>query len=419
MTIALVSFACAVAAFVGGLFLGKLLMKSKLQILEEQLRHQSETTEEKIKTLHEAKEAFEKTFDSLSSKALQQNNESFLQLAKTQLQIFQEAAKTELDQKKDKISDMVKPVQESLLKVDQKLELIERSRMQSEAGISQQIKTLIHSQGELRQETSSLVSALRSPQTRGQWGEMQLKRVVEMAGMMDHCDFVTQSTTAANGDNRFRPDLVVNLPGGKQIVVDAKTPLNSYLDGIAAEDPAQRKLKFQEHAKHIRKHIDDLSKKSYWSQFKDSPEFVVLFLPGESFFSAALEQEPSLIEVGVTQNVILATPTTLIALLRATAYGWQQESLAQSIHEVGNLGKELFKRLCDMSGYLDRLGRNLNQSVDSYNKLVGNVESRVMVSAKKLGASGSVGVSRSEQLIVPKKIEASLRELQNTNNLET
>lgn len=363
----------------------KKLYENQMKFREMELQFEAEKSrhQDRIQAYEEAQAKFEDRFKSLSSDALRANNESFLNLAKTQFEQFHEVSKAELKEKQNNIQQLVTPVKESLEKVDSKLEHIEKNRMQTEGSLREQMRNLTSTHQQLRAETSSLVAALKAPQTRGQWGEMQLKRVVEMAGMIEHCNFQTQASVES-GDGRLRPDLVVNLPGKKKIVVDAKTPLNSYMEALAAEDPQVKKQKFQEHAKHIRKHMDDLSRKSYWAQFQPSPEFVVLFLPGESFFSAALEQEPALIEIGVSQNVIVATPTTLISLLRAVAYGWQQEGLAENAKQVAELGRELFKRLSDVSGHLSRLGRNLTQSVDAYNKTVGSFESRLFVTASKM-----------------------------------
>lgn len=272
----------------------------------------------------------------------------------------------------------------------------------------QQMRSLSEAHRELRSETSNLVAALRSPQARGRWGEMQLRRVVEMAGMIEHCDFVCQITERSE-DGRLRPDMIVNLPGGKQVVVDAKTPLNAYIDGLQSSDPETKAQKMREHAKHVRKHIDELSKKSYWSQFRSSPEFVVLFLPGESFFGAALEYDPQLIEAGVSQNVIIATPTTLIALLRSVAYGWQQERLNQNVRAVADLGQELYKRLSDLGMHFSRLGQSLQKSVESYNRALGSLESRVLVSARKMNEMQIIG--QMGQMPSIKGIEQSVRAL--------
>jgi len=266
--------------------------------------------------------------------------------------------------------------------VDAKIQEIEKTRAGAYEALTQQVRTMMEAQGQLRTETNNLVQALRSPVVRGRWGEVQLRRVVEMAGMLAHCDFVEQSSVTTE-TGRLRPDLVVNLPGGRQIVVDAKAPLAAYLEAMEARDEATRSGKLLAHAGHIRAHIDALSKKAYWEQFAHAPEFVVLFLPGESFFSAALEHDPALIEYGTERKVILATPTTLISLLKAVFYGWRQEKLAENAGEISRLGRELYKRLSDMGGHMERMGRSLNGAVDHFNKLAATTESRVFVTARK------------------------------------
>jgi DNA recombination protein RmuC len=377
--------------------------------LNQALVDQRKQSEEKLALLDDAKRQLADAFKALASDALKSSNTSFLELAKTQLETFHEAAKGDLEKRQTAIDELVKPVKESLNKVDAKLQEIEKGRVEAYSGLTEQVRSLSETQKELRGETANLVKALRRPQARGRWGEIQLRRVVEMAGMLAHCDFFEQQSTNSE-DGRLRPDLIVRLPGNKNIVVDSKAPLEAYLDAIEAPDDETRAARFKDHARQVRNHITALGRKAYFEQFDFTPEFVVLFLPGEVFFSAALENDPELIEVGVSQNVIIATPTTLIALLRAVAYGWRHEQLAENAQAISELGKDLYKRLCDWSDHMQRLGKGLGTAINAYNSAVGSLESRVLVTARRLKELG-VAATGSEIEELP-QIETSARLLQ-------
>ncbi len=386
---------------------------AELVRLRSLLDRERATAAERQATHEEARELAAGVFAELSSRALEQNNAQFLALAEARLKEARQAAQGDLDQRRQAIEQLLTPLADQLGRYEQGLRLLELERQRAYTGLSAQVTQLAESQEKLQSETRNLVTALRSPATRGRWGEMQLRRVVEMAGMLEHCDFEEQVHTEGE-EGRLRPDMVVHLPGTKRVVVDAKVPLQAFLDATDATDESSRKAHLVSHARQLRAHVDALSKKSYWQQFADSPEFVVAFIPGDPLLAAALEHDSALLEHAVTNHVLLATPTTLIGLLRAVAYGWQQDALAENAREVQQIGRELYKRLATFGEHMARTGRSLSGAVDAYNKAVGSLERNVMPQARRFQELGVGGSDKEVPML--DQVDAVARRLQTVDS---
>jgi DNA recombination protein RmuC len=353
------------------------------------LGHERERAAERLATISDAQERLSASFKALSAEALQSSMSQLTELARAQLQTAQTEARGELEKRQQAVEQLVAPLKEQLGRVDGQLLRLDQERRESRGRLEAQLRTLSETGERLRTETGALVTALRKPNARGQWGQMQLRNVVELAGMLRHCDFNEQSSMA--GDERtLRPDLVVNLPGGKHVVVDAKAPLQGVLDAYQARDETEREQHLKDHARLLRKHVKALADKAYWAGMDTAPDMVVMFLPGEHLYSSALESDPALIEDAMGRRVLIATPTILLALLHSVAYGWQQERVAESAQEISELGRELHTRLVKLSTLLSKLGTRLNSAVTAYNETIGSYESRVLPGARRFADHGAV-----------------------------
>lgn len=363
----------------------------------------------------QARTQLTETFGHLSSQALKHNNEEFLKLAQENLKQFQTKAEGELTQKEQAIENLIKPIKDALEKTEKQIRVMEHERKEAYGALTHHLETMTQTQQALQGETRNLVQALRRPEVRGQWGEMTLKRLAELAGMVEHCDFYEQEHTQT-ADGAMRPDMIVRMPGGREIVVDVKTPLDAYLSAIEAADDTEREAHLIRHTKNVRKRVQELAAKGYWNQFKNSPDFVVLFIPGDQFLSAALDNDHALLEDAMQQKVILATPTSFVALLRAVAYGWRQESLAENAEHIREVGEELYGRLATFAEHLGKMGKNLNTTTQHYNKAVASFDTRVLPSARKFT---EMGISTKKTVEHLDQIETAARTIEGQETAST
>jgi len=363
---------------------------------------------EKIAALNESREQLKESFSALSKHALDSNNESFLQLAQQKLGLFESRAQANLSEKEKSIETLLKPMAEALQKTELQISTIEKERREAFGSITTQLKLVTEAQHGLKSETEQLVRALRRPEVRGQWGELTLKRLAELAGMVNHCDFEEQAHIEVQDGKNIRPDMIVRMPEKRELIVDAKTPLDAYLSAIQANTPEERETHMKHHARKVRERMKELASKAYWSQFKQSPDFVILFIPGEQFLTCALDYDDKLLEDAFANHVILATPTTLVALLRSVAYGWQQASISENAERVRDLAQELYKRLHTFCSHLQKVGKNLDDSVGHYNKAIGSLERQVLPGARKFT---ELGIQVKDELPLIDEIEKKARDI--------
>ncbi len=401
----------ALIALAAGLALGWFLANARARAAEARLTAELEAerkaSAERVAAVEKAAADARDAFKAVAADTLQQNSESFLQLAKAEFAREQATAKGELEKREQAVESMVKPISRTLDQLREHVDRTEKERKESAGGLNQLLSTLREDQARLQSETRNLVSALRKPSVRGQWGEMTLKRIVELAGLSEHCDFSTQAHV--QGEERaFRPDLVVKLPAGKHLVVDAKTPLDAYLDALATDSETEAAAHMQKHARHLRDHINALGQKSYWDQFENTPDFVVMFLSNEAFLYAALEVDHGLTEYAAERKVIIATPTTLIAILKSVMFGWRQEALAENARKVSELGAVMHNRIASFLGHMQKVGKGIDGARGAYDAAVGSLERMVLPQARKFR---ELGVTVKDELEAPKTVDEDVRSL--------
>ena len=376
--------------------------------LDAELAVERRRAEERIAALDEARDQLRETFGAMASEALKHNSGEFLKLAQENLKAFHIHAEGSLTQKEKAVENLVKPIREALEKTELQIRRMENDRKEAYGSLTKHLETMAESQRLLQGETRNLVQALRRPEVRGQWGELTLKRLAELAGMVDRCDFYEQEQVQTEA-GRARPDMIVRMPDGREIVVDAKTPLDAYLSAVEAADDAARKRELERHARKVRERVRELSAKAYWQQFRNAPDFVVLFIPGDQFLTAALDQDRTLIEDALAAKVILATPTSLVALLRAIAFGWRQDALTENAEIIRKVGEDLYQRLGTFAEHLTKMGRSLDASVAAYNKAVGSFDTRILPGARKFT---ELGITAKSELAEADPIERAARAVQ-------
>lgn len=401
----LIIIATIAVIFGGGL--GWLL--ARLKYLQQITRLETRLSFEET-TIDQQQQMLKQTFSSLSSEALKSNNQMFIDLAQESLKRFHLQAKGDLEQKEKSIENLVKPIREALNKTEQQIMAMEKERKEAYGSLHKHLETLSQTQLQLHDQTRNLVQALRRPEVRGQWGEITLKRLVELAGMVEHCDFYVQENTGTDA-GYIRPDMIIRMPTGREIVVDVKTPLDAYLSAVESKTDDEKQNFLTQHVKNVRNRIRELSSKNYWQQFSRSPDFAVLFIPGDQFLNSALDLDRDLLEFALSKKIILATPTSMVALMRAIAFGWRQEQLTENAELIRSAGEDLYNRLATFSDHLGKLGRSLDSSVANYNKAVGSFDAKLVPGAKKLA---DMGINSGKEIDRPEQIEKAIREIENS-----